>query len=1008
MRPCRARHALTLLLLLPLISACDSEPETGDESAAPIRQGVSQSAAPAPADRASADKQDNAGTSDEPVTGEPIPPARPADSGESDRKAQNDSSTADLKNSPASAVSRSGQSAAKQTGTGRVDIPDVDIPFTRFKLDNGLTVIVHEDRKAPLVAVNMWYHVGSKDEGPDQTGFAHLFEHLMFQGSENWQGEYFEPFERAGATEMNGTTSTDRTNYFANVPTPALDMALWMESDRMGNFLGAIDQARLDEQRNVVLNEKRQRNNQPYGKIWELLPPNTYPGDHPYSWSTIGSEQDLNAASVDDVKDWFKRYYGPSNAVLVLAGDISAETAREKVTHYFGNIPAGPPLEQQAKWIAPMSGEHRMTVRDRVPQARVYKVWNIPPDGADETVQLEIIADLLAGSKNSRLYKRLVYEDQIATDVTATVWGKEIGSQFMVWATARPGVELADVERVLNEEMARFLKEGPDKNALERSRTSIAAGFLRGSEKIGGFGGKSDILARGQVFQNDPAAYKSQLAVLRSVDSQGLRATARQWLDDGVLTVEVQPFGEHSVSGEAVDRGKLPDLGEPPSLDLPTMQRATLDNGLEVLLAQRDNTPITQFRLIFDAGYAADPQDAPGTASLAMSMLDEGTEKRSALDISAAFDRLGATFSAGSSLDVSTVSMSALSTALDPSLDIFADVVRNPAFPEKELLRLKKQKLAAIRQEKSSPTSMALRALPPLLYGDEHAYGIPFTGSGTEASITAMTADDMAAFHQRWLRPDNAQLLIVGDLDMEQARSLARQHFGGWQATGSMQTDKRLPEVKRPDAPRVFLVDRPGTTQATIIAGNVAPPKSNDLDIPMSTVNAVLGGTFNSRLNLNLREDKHWSYGARTSLINARAQQPFIAFASVQIDKTAESMREIRKELKGIRGDKPVTPEELSAAQANLTRSLPGDNETTSDVAGSLSNLLIFDLDDDYYDQYTQMVQALNPTQVMGAARVMVDPEQLTWVVVGDLEQIEDPVRALKFGEVTVLDDDAG
>lgn len=895
---------------------------------------------------------------------------------------------------------------ASAAETAAVDLPDIEIPYEKFTLNNGLTVVVHEDRKAPIVAVNMWYHVGSKDEGPKQTGFAHLFEHLMFQGSEHWQGEYFEPFERAGATEMNGTTSTDRTNYFANVPTPALDMALWMESDRMGYSLGAVDQARLDVQRGVVLNEKKQRANQPYGEVWEIMPSNTYPKGHPYSWSTIGSEEDLGAATLEDVRAWFKRYYGPSNAVLVLAGDIDAEAAREKVTRYFGDIPAGPTLDKQKTWIAPMQGEHRQLMQDHVPQARVYKVWNVPPEGAPDTARLELVADLLAGSKTSRFYKRLVYEDRIATDVTAMLRKKEIGSQFLVWATAKQGQDLAEVEAALDEELARFQEEGPTAIELGRSKTSLGAGFLRGFERIGGFGGKSDILARGEVYQKDPGAYRDYLRHLREADAGAVRDTARKWLDEGVYVLEVHPFGKHGTTVTEVDRSQLPDIGKAPELDLPEIQRIELDNGLKVWLAERHQVPVVQFRMILDAGYAADPADAPGTASLALAMLDEGTANRDTLEISAELDRMGAQLSTSSSLDASAINLSALTTQLDDSLALYADVVRNPAFPERELARLKELRLAQIEQEKSNPTSLALRILGPLLYGGDHAYGVPLTGSGTTEAVEVLDVGAMKSFHERWVRPDNATLVVVGDTDMATLRPLLEKHFSDWRpAEEAAAPDKRLPNLEHPAQPRIYLRDRPGATQATVIAGNLAPPKSSPQDIPMTTVNAILGGLFNSRLNLNLREQKHWSYGVRSLLMDARVQQPFLAYASVQIDKTAPAMREMLAEIIGIQGEQPPRPEEIQAAQANLTRSLPGENETSHDLAGTFAKSVTFGLPDDYYEHYVSRVQDLGHEELSAAADSLLAPQALTWVVVGDLSKIEDDIHALGWGPVEIIDD---
>ena len=371
----------------------------------------------------------------------------------------------------------------------------IDVPYQKFVLKNGLSLIVHEDHKAPIVAVNVWYHVGSKNERPGKTGFAHLFEHLMFGGSEHHQRRYIEAMEPIGATDLNGTTNSDRTNYFENVPTSALDYTLWLESDRMGHMLGAIDQKTLDLQRGVVQNEKRQGENQPYGLAYELITKATYPPGHPYSWTVIGSMDDLNAASMSDVQEWFKTYYGPSNAVLVLAGDIDANTARQKVEKYFGDIPAGPPIAAQRVWVAKMTGSHRQVAQDRVPQARIYEVWNVPQTGSPDADYLDMLSRVLAQGKSSRLYKRLVYDDQIATDVSAFNSTQEIGGQFRIQATARPGDDLTKVEKAIDEELARLLEAGPTGLEVERVKNQMLAAFVRGIERVGGFGGKSDLLA---------------------------------------------------------------------------------------------------------------------------------------------------------------------------------------------------------------------------------------------------------------------------------------------------------------------------------------------------------------------------------------------------------------------------------------------------------------------------------------------------------------------------------
>jgi zinc protease len=880
----------------------------------------------------------------------------------------------------------------------------IDIPFQKFVLDNGLTVIVHEDHKAPIVAVNIWYHVGSKNERPGKTGFAHLFEHLMFGGSENFHGRYIDAMERVGATDLNGTTNNDRTNYFEDVPTSALDYTLWLESDRMGHLLGSFDEKTLTLQRGVVQNEKRQGENEPYGVTEQLITENTYPAGHPYSWTVIGSMDDLNAASINDEKEWFKTYYGPSNAVLVLAGDINLATAKQKVEKYFGDIPAGPPIGKQEVWVAKMTGTHRGTVQDRVPQARLYQVWNVPQYGSADADYLMLVTRCLAAGKVSRLYKRLVYDDQIATAVQATMDENEIGSQFYITTTARPGGDLAKVEKEVDEEMARFLNEGPEPKELERVKTQFVAGFIRGVDRIGGFGGKSDVLAHGQAFLGDAEAYKIQLKRVQDATVQDLKSAARRWLADGVYVLEVHPYPAYKTGTESADRSKMPDTGTPPQLELPKLERATLSNGLKVILAQRHEIPVVELRLQVDAGYAADQFATPGAESMTAALLTGGTTKRTALEISEETASLGAQVGVSSGLDGSTVTLSALKSNLDRSLDLYADVILHPAFPESDFRRQQKQQIAAIQREKVSPVPMALRVFPGLLYGANHAYGNPLTGSGTEDTVAKLTREDLVKFHEAWFKPNNSTLIVVGDTTLAELTPKLERLLDGWKA-GAV-PKKNIGVVDYPAKPMVYILDRPGALQSFILAGEIAPPRNNPDEIAIETMNDILGGSFGARINMNLREDKHWSYGAQSFMVEAKGQRPYVVFAPVQTDKTKESLVEINKELRGILGDKPPTAEELAKVQANETLSLPGSRETMAEVANSIDTLVEYGLPDDYYEKYADRVRGLKVADIEGIAKRVVRPDNLTWVIVGDRAKIEAGVREVNLGELKFLDAD--
>lgn len=881
----------------------------------------------------------------------------------------------------------------------------VDIPYTQFELDNGLTVIVHEDHKAPIVAVNIWYHVGSKNENEGKTGFAHLFEHLMFNGTENYDDEYFGPFEKIGTTGQNGTTSFDRTNYFETVPTTGLDLALWMESDRMGHLLGAITQERLDEQRGVVQNEKRQGENQPYGKVFDHLVTNVFPKGHPYSWLPIGSMEDLNAATLDDVKEWFQTYYGPNNAVLVLAGDITPELAREKAELYFGDIPPGPPIAKHQVWVPELDGGHREVLQDRVPQTRIYKAWPTPEWTAGDTDLLQMATQILGGGKNSRLYKRLVYTDQTATDVSASVLAVEIASITLVTATVQPGGDVEAVERAMDEEIARFLERGPTKSELQRVKTQIKAGFVRGAERVGGFSGKSDILAENFVYGGSADFYKTALARIEAATPRSIQAVASEWLSKGNYILTIEPFpSDLQASDQSADRSALPYPESYPEVSFPEFERGELSNGLKLIVAKHGDLPLVNFSLQIDAGYAADQFGLPGTASFAMSMLDEGTKKRTALEISEQLAQLGANFGAGANLDLASVSLNTLKANVDAALDIYADIILNPTFPEKEIDRLRKARLAGIAAERTRPRSMALRVLPKLMYGDGHAYGQPLTGSGTEDSVMKIDRTALTQFHSTWFRPNNATLIVVGDTSLEEIKPALEARFGDWDAAEV--PTKTLDTVAHASSEILYLVDRPQSEQSIIFAGHVVPPKADVNDLAIEAANQILGGEFSSRLNMNLREDKGWSYGSYSFIVDAAAQRPLLISAPVQTDRTADSIAELRKELRSYLSDKPASEEELSRVRDGNTLSLPGRWETIGAVSGSLGEIVRYEFPDNYWNTYAERTRALNLEGVTAQANRIVKPDNVIWVVVGDRAKVEDNLKALGFGEIRLIDTD--
>jgi zinc protease len=651
-----------------------------------------------------------------------------------------------------------------------------------------------------------------------------------------------------------------------------------------------------------------------------------------------------------------------------------------------------------------MTGEHRQIMQDRVPQARLYKVWNVPQYGSADATYLDLASDILAGGKSSRLYKRLVYRDRIATSEFGFMDAREIAGHFVLSATAQPKGDLRAVEKALDEEVAAFIATGPTAAELERVKTQSRADFVRGMERVGGFGGTSDILARGQVFLGNPDAYKVQLERIQRATAADIRAAARRWLSDGVYVLEVHPFPTYTTAPNGADRKTMPAVGTPPEAPLPPVQRATLSNGLKVVLARRTAIPLVRLSLVLDAGFAADKASAPGISSMTMKMLDEGTTTRSALQIGDALASLGADLNAGSDLDVATVSLSVLTDKLTPALDLYSDVILHPSFPATDLARLKQNTLALIQQEKVSPTGLALRVFPALLYGQGHAYAQPLTGSGTEASVRAMTRDDLTQFARTWFKPNHATLVVVGDITLPELTPLLEHAFHEWKPGDIPAVN--IATVSGPPKTEVFILDRPGAEQSLIFAGSLVAPKANSDEVAFQTFNDAFGGSFSSRINMNLREDKHWSYGVFSFAMDARGQRPWVIYAPVQTDKTKESLAELVKEMHDVTTDRPLTADELQGAKDRQTLTLAGRWETGNAVSAALQEIATFGLPEDYYQTYASRIRALTPAEVAKVASEFVKPNHEVWVVVGDRAKIEAGVRELNLGDLQFLNPD--
>lgn len=935
-----------------------------------------------------------------------------------------------------------GPALAKAKAANPAPIADlvkaVDIPYEAFTLDNGLRVIVHEDRKAPVVAVSVWYRVGSKHEPKGKTGFAHLFEHLMFNGSENSPGDFFEPLQQVGATDSNGTTNVDRTNYFETVPTGALDRALFLESDRMGHLLGAVTQEKLDNQRGVVQNEKRQGDNNPYGLLRYEIFENLFPTGHPYHHSTIGSMGDLNSASLGDVKKWFTDSYGPNNAVLVLAGDVNVATAKAKVQEWFGDIPRGPEIAAPKTSIPTLPAPLAKEVKDLVPTTRIYRMWAIPGLNDPEAVPLQMAMGVLGGLSSSRLDNALVRKDPVAVSVSAAAQPFEDAGILLVQADVKPGVDPKLVASRLDAEIASFLASGPTADELQRTAASYLAGTISGLESVGGFGGKAVTLAEGALYSNNPAYYKVELDRMAKATPEQVKAVAQKWLSRPAFSLTYTP-GERTEGGENrggavtagkvaapvqpdrywnealgdvgpdtggvssfADRSQLPAVADLKALDFPAIERTKLKNGVEVVFARRTTVPTVNVAVSFDAGYAADPHSALGTQSLMLSLMDEGTTSLDSIAFAEAKERLGAQIDATANADETVFSLFALKPNLGASLSLLADYIRNPAFDAKELDRVRAQQLNRLKAELNNPNAIASRILTPVLYGADHPYGIPPSGLGNAKSVAAVTQGQLAAFHSAWIRPDNARIFVVGDTTLAEVKQQLDATLGQWQAPATAKPIKHFDIAIPAPKPRILLFDRPKSPQSVILAGKVLDAKGGDELELLRSANDIFGGNFLSRFNTNLRETKGWSYGVRSRISGDQDRLTWVAAAPVQADRTGDSIKELQSDLKSFLGDKGVTKDELERTINGSVRELPGSFETSGDVLGGIRQIVKFARPDNYYETLPATYEAMTAAEIDAAARKALSVDGLVYVVVGDAAVVKPQLDGLGLPVETV------
>ncbi|MEP7323293.1 MAG: pitrilysin family protein, partial [Saprospiraceae bacterium] len=769
--------------------------------------------------------------------------------------------------------------------------------------------------------------------------------------------------------------------------------------------IGAIDQGKLDEQRGVVINEKKQGENQPYSKEDDLFNEAMFPKGHPYSWSVIGSLEDIEGATLHDVHEWFKSYYGAANAILVIAGAIKADEALEKVNQYFGHIPSGPMIARNEINIPIRWSDTRQEYEDRVPEAKISIAWNIPQWGTKESAYFDLIAAILSSGKTSRLYKKMIYDEQFATSVSAYNYAREISGNFMMECKIKNGYSIEKIESMLKNILSEFIQHGPTREELTRVKSQYFAGFIKGVERIGGFGGKSDVLAESEIFGDRPDFYKTYNEQIEKATLSDLQEIAALWLSRGSHTIIAKPFPEYLTGPKVADRSQLPPLGFTPSSSFPALEHSSLSNGLDLVLARRADSPTVVIALIMNGGYSSDViAGKPGLASIAMNMLDEGTRHMDALEISERLSLLGASVKSVADLDKCYLVLECLKASLDQSLEVFTEILLHPSFPVSDFERIKSLQIAGIQREKVHPVQMAMRVISKFLYGDHHPYSLPLSGVGFEESVSSIEMDDVKAYYQRWITPVNATIQVVGDLTMSEIKEKISGKLKEWK--GTTPPPMLIPPAPIENRKVLYLMHRPEVEQSVILAGYIIAPYGDISEIAKEPLINVLGGDFTSRINLNLREDKHWTYGAGAFIKEAKGARPFITYTQVQIDKTKESILEIIKEFDAFVGEKPITKEEFEKTKNNQVMALPGIWETNAAVSGSLTQQIKYNLDKNYWAQYSDKVRALSLEEVHALGKKIIDSSRLQWFIVSNKDVVLDSLMSLGFDQIILVDGD--
>lgn len=887
---------------------------------------------------------------------------------------------------------------------------EIVIPYEKYKLDNGLTLIIHEDHSDPLVHVDVTYHVGSAREELNKSGFAHFFEHMMFQGSENVADEeHFKIVTEAGGT-LNGTTNRDRTNYFETVPSNQLETMLWLEADRMGFFLDAVTQEKFEVQRATVKNEKGQNyDNSPYGRWREVNAGSLYPFGHPYSWLTIGRLEDLDRVDVNDLKKFFMRWYGPNNATLTVGGDVNPKDVIAKVEKYFGVIPSGPevkPLELEPPTLE--SDRYVSYVDSNIRFPALLLTFPTVPRFHEDEAALDCLAEILGTGKSSYFYKKFVLTRKAIQASTFHPTSEHAG-EFTLFALPFPGGTLADFETQIREILDEFEKNGVSDDDIIKFKANQEQSMINGLASVAG---KVSQLASYETFYGNPNGIKHDLDRYMSITKEDVMRVFNKYIKGKAAVVQsVVPDEETATakadnyeipregdnpfpstdysglsytrpSGDQFDRSERPPLGPNPSIKVPDFWKETYANGIKVIGTETNEIPVVAMQLTINGGHKMDAY-APkksGLASLTASMMNEATQNYTSEEIQEELRKIGSSINIFGGNSATTMTISSLKKNLERTLEIAEEILKNPAFNQEDFDRLKNQQMEGIKASQKNPASIASQVFNRLMYGDEHIYSV--SSQGIEETVENITLDDVKEFYNKYYSPNVSELVVVGDISKKEVDPYL-DFLKNWESKGTKIPE--LPEAKPSDNTKIYLVDKVDAPQSQIRIGYMTDLEYDVTgDYYKSTLmNFPLGGAFNSRINLNLREDKGWTYGARSFFNGGDEPAPFVASAGVKAAATDSSVVEFMKEITDYRTG-GITDAELEFMRSAIGQRDARSYETPGQKANFLRRINHYDLDKNFVDKQNKIIATITKEEINGLAKKYLKDDSLYILVVGD------------------------